>query len=78
MNEKDDALRLIQQQCGDIIARIHACRSRVIAVQLRERLCGELAQSCTSPMVQNLLKRHVDQLIEDTFDKTGMNKYLEV
>jgi hypothetical protein len=77
MSENDTDLRMIREHCGDIAGRIRACRSRMIALQLKEQLCGELAGSCASPVVQNMLQNHVDQLINVTFDENGMNRYLE-
>jgi hypothetical protein len=77
MADLDPEIQLIQEHCGDLAARIRACRSRVIAMQLRERLCGELQQSCQSAMVQNILQHHVDKLISETFDERGNNKFLE-
>jgi len=76
IEDKQD-LKIIQEHCGDIIERIRACRSRAIAEQLRERLCGEVAQRCPSPLVQNVLLRHVDRIIAETFDENGDNKFLE-
>lgn len=68
---------LIRLHCGDITARIRACRSRTVAIQLQERMCHELQQHCPSAVVQNMLSRHVERIMADTFDENGMNKFLE-
>lgn len=77
MLDDPQSLKLIQTQCGDIRQRIQACRSRNIAEQLKKRLCGELQADCPSEMVVALLSNHVDQIINQTFDGNGKNRYLE-
>jgi hypothetical protein len=67
----------IRQYCGDIKERLLACRSRTIAVTLKERLCTELKTNCVSSMINNILQAHVDQLINEIFDHDGKNKFLE-
>ncbi len=78
MSPEKKALSIISESCGDIEERLRACRSRQIALQLRQCLCRELAYSCTSPEMQRLLQNHIDELIKETFDENGMNRYLEV
>lgn len=78
MRSETKALLIIRESCGDIAGRMRACRSRQIALQLRQWLCRELAESCTSPEVRRLLENHIDELISDTFNENGMNRYLEV
>jgi hypothetical protein len=77
MLDDQHSLKLIQTHCGDIRQRIQACRSRQIAEQLKGRLCGELQGDCPSEMVVTLLSKHVDQIIDQTFDENGKNRYLE-
>ncbi len=67
----------IQKHCGDVAARIRACRSRSVAEALKERLCSEVNTLCVSPVVHNMLMRHVDNIIEETFIAQGKNRYLE-
>ncbi|HNR68596.1 MAG TPA: hypothetical protein PKN04_11460 [bacterium] len=44
---------------------------------LKDRLCQEFAQDCVSELIRQLIARHIDELIADTFDRDGNNKYLE-
>jgi hypothetical protein len=67
----------IRQYCGDIRERLLACRSRTIAVALKEYLCKELQTHCVSSMINNVLQVHVDQLIDEIFSPDGKNKFLE-
>ncbi len=69
--------QVIQTYCGDVTARIRACRTRKIAEQLKWRLCEELSRHCPSEMVQLILRNHVDKIIEETFDQEGNNLFLE-
>ncbi len=78
MRSETKALLIIRESCGDIAGRMRACRSRQIALQLRQCVCHELAERCTSPEVRRVLESHIDELIRDTFDENGMNRYLEV
>ena len=68
----------IQKYCGNIRERLLACRTKEIALALKARLCDELGQNCSSHMVTNVLKDHVDQLIREIFNQKGRNTYLEV
>jgi len=70
--------KTILTYCGDIRERLMACRTRVIAVALKERLCAELQINCLSSMVNNVMRKHVDQMIDEIFDETGKNRFLEV
>lgn len=72
-----DANNIIEKYCGDIRTRLQACRSRSVALALKERLCTELHSYCISEMVNNVLKKHVDEMIDDLFDEQGKNKLLE-
>jgi len=74
MNSQMD---MINKYCGDIAERIRACRSIHIASVLKERLCSELEPNCQSEIVRQVLRRHIDQLINSTFDDKGRNIYLE-
>ncbi len=67
----------IQLHCGDVQARIRACRSRIVAEALKERLCAETQNYCASPVVKNVLVKHVENIINATFDEKGHNIYLE-
>jgi hypothetical protein len=67
----------INKYCGNVSERIRACRNAQIAHALKERLCSELASQCPSEMVQQILRRHIDQMIGSTFDRKGRNIYLE-
>ncbi len=73
----DSQLDIINKYCGDIGERIRACRSIHIANVLKERLCSELEPNCQSEIVRQVLRRHIDQLIQSTFDDKGRNIYLE-
>ena len=68
---------IIYQHCGDIRFRIKACRSKKVAELLKDRLCRELSLNCESDMVNNVLQIYVDNIIANTFDDNGKNKYLE-
>ncbi|MBN2355839.1 hypothetical protein JXO59_06985 [candidate division KSB1 bacterium] len=72
-----DAIELIRTCCGDLQERIHACRSKHIAEQLKDRLCKELSHKCQSEMVHLLLISHIDKIIQETFDEEGRNQFLE-
>ena len=67
----------IKIYCGNIRQRLLACRTKSIALILKERLCEELGKNCTSHMVNNVLKDHVDMMIREIFNEHGYNKYLE-
>jgi len=77
MSAEKKALYIIRENCGDVAQRIRACRSRQIALQLRQCLCRELENSCTSPEMKRLLQNHINELITEIFDENGMNRYLE-
>jgi hypothetical protein len=68
----------VQKYCGDVVARIRACRNKEVALMLSGRICTEFSKNCSSPVVQNLLHKHIDDVIQDTFDRNGKNRYLEV
>lgn len=68
---------IIRQYCGDIRERLLACRSRSVAMVLKDRLCTELNDACVSSMIKNVLQVHVDRLIDEIFDAKGKNKFLE-
>ncbi|GEM_PF-1275515 len=74
---EDSISEKIIRCCGDVQSRIHACRTRQIACMLKDRLCQEFAQDCVSELIRQLIARHIDELIADTFDRDGNNKYLE-
>lgn len=67
----------IRKYCGNVVARLRACRSREVAVLLKQQMCDEMSQRCQSEMIRNTLERYVDKLVEETFDQNGNNKYLE-
>lgn len=68
---------IIRQHCGDIRERLIACRSRSVAIVLKDRLCNELQGACVSSIIKNVLEVHVDRLIDEIFDSNGKNKFLE-
>ncbi len=72
-----DSEKTIKKYCGDIKDRILACRTRNIAIALKERLCAELEMNCMSSMINNVLNEHVDSIIAEAFDAQGKNRYLE-
>ena len=72
-----DTEQTIQKYCGNIRERILACRSKNVAVALKERLCTELQSNCESSMINNVLQEHVDGIIEQVLDDRGKNRYLE-
>lgn len=72
-----DTEQTIQKYCGNIRERILACRSKNVAVALKERLCTELQSNCESNMINNVLQDHVDGIIEQVFDERGKNRFLE-
>ena len=72
-----DSEKTIETYCGNIRERLEACRTRSVAVALKERLCSELRYNCESEMVNNVLTFHVDQMIAEIFDENGKNKLLE-
>ncbi len=72
-----DSEQTIQKYCGNIRDRIVACRSRSIAIALKKRLCAELQMNCESSMINNVLQEHVDNIIAETFNAQGKNRYLE-
>ena len=68
---------IITRVCGNIESRIQACRSRKVALRLKNYICAELEDQCKSEIINNMLSFQVDKLIEDTFDDaTGLNKKL--
>lgn len=67
----------ITKYCGDVRERIRACRYRPVAEMLKERLCDELSLNCHSELIQSELLRYIDDLIIETFDEQGNNKFLE-
>lgn len=73
----DKELDIVKKYCGDIRERIHVCRNRHIAEMLRERLCNELDANCHSQVVLAMLRKQIDEIINETFDKNGINVYLE-
>ena len=73
----EENFQIIKQYCGDVEKRLRSCRSQAIAEHLAVRLCTELELNCKSDMVKDVLKRHVNKLIEQIFDKNGNNIYLE-
>ena len=77
MQDNPLSQELIRSHCGDIRQRIRACRSRHIAEQLMERMCGELRMDCPSEMVVSVLSNHVEEIINQTFDENGKNIFLE-
>lgn len=74
MNEE---MKIIGFFCGDIQERIKACRSREIAELLKNRVCDELAEMCKSDVIRLVLLHQVSKLIDQTFDSSGKNIYLE-
>ena len=73
-----DIEKTIKKYCGNIRERVEACRSKEVALALKERLCSELSHDCASEMVNNVLLLHVDKIIEQVFDENGKNiKLLE-
>ncbi|MDZ7316222.1 MAG: hypothetical protein ONA69_05685 [candidate division KSB1 bacterium] len=68
---------IIRHYCGDIRARLAACRNRSVAMALKERLCQELDAHCVSSMIKNVLVRNVEQIMDELFDQDGNNKLLE-
>jgi hypothetical protein len=74
MNEN---IETIEKYCGDIRLRIQSCKSKNVAEILKENLCSELDLSCKSEMVKNVLIKYVDQIIDETFDKSGKNRTLK-
>jgi hypothetical protein len=67
----------IRKYCGNVVERLRACRSREVAVLLKQQMCDEMSQHCQSEMIRNTLARYVDKLVEETFDQNGNNRYLE-
>ena len=72
-----DTEKTIEKYCGNIRERLQVCRTRNIALALKERLCTELQLHCVSDMVNNVLLNHVDKIIDEIFDENGNNKLLE-
>ncbi len=72
-----DTEKTIAKYCGNIRERLQACRTRNIALVLKDRLCAELQFYCASEMVNNVLLNHVDKIIDELFDENGNNKLLE-
>ena len=72
-----DTNNIIEKYCGNIRDRLQVCRSRAVALALKERLCSELEYYCVSDMVNNVLKEHIDKMINEIFDDNGKNKLLE-
>ncbi|OPZ71906.1 MAG: hypothetical protein BWY83_00922 [bacterium ADurb.Bin478] len=70
MNEK-------LKQFGDLMLRIRACRSREVALMLSQQIYAEFGKACKSPMARNLLRQNMNDLIRQTFDKNGKNRFLE-
>jgi hypothetical protein len=73
----NDQMEIISGYCGNIKERIRSCKSRKIALLLRDSMCSEFKSRCKSDIVANLLLKYSDDLIDATFDKNGMNIYLE-
>ena len=69
--------KVISENCGNIKERLMACRTKNVAFALKDRLCSELRLNCESNMVNNVLNEHVDLLINEIFDQSGNNKFLE-
>ncbi len=67
----------IEKYCGNIQERIQSCRNRNIAEMLKDRMCMELGVECRDNETINRLRNYVDEIILQTFDKSGMNKKLE-
>ena len=72
-----DTEKTIKQNCGNIKERLQVCRSKSVAIALKDRLCTELKFNCVSKMVNNVLSAHVDNIINEIFDENGKNKLLE-
>ena len=64
-----DANKTIEKYCGNIGDRLRVCRSRSIAIALKDRLCSRLRIQCVSDIVNNVLREHVDKIIDDMFDE---------
>ncbi len=65
------------KQFGDLTLRIRACRSREVAQMLSQQIYAEFGKACKSPMARNLLRQNLNDLIRQTFDKNGKNRFLE-
>ena len=72
-----DAKKTIEKYCGNIRERLQVCRSRSVAVALKEQMCSELKFHCISDIVNNVLLNHIDKMINEIFDENGKNKLLE-
>ena len=70
-------METIERYCGDVRMRIQSCKSKNVAEILKENLCSELYHSCKSEMIKNVLIKYVDQIIDETFDKSGKNRTLK-
>ena len=69
--------KIISRVCGNIEDRIQACRSKKVAMRLRNYICTELEEQCKSEIINNMLAYQIEKIINDTFDDaTGLNKKL--
>jgi hypothetical protein len=67
----------IRTYCGNVLERLRACRSREVAILLKQQMCGEISQRCQSEVIRNTLERYVDKQVDEIFDQNGNNRYLE-
>lgn len=73
MNEE-----IIVKACGDVEERVKSCRSRTVAEHLKRHLCEELQLNCENKAINNLLEKHIDELILQYFDQGGHNILINV
>jgi len=67
----------IEKYCGDLSARIRACRSHQVALMLTERICTELRRKRVNKQAFHRLQENMSELITKTFDENGKNRFLE-
>jgi hypothetical protein len=67
----------LSKQCGDVAARVRACRNRKVAEMLLEQISSELCRLGQAPAGLKILQSQMKDLLRQTFDKNGKNRFLE-
>jgi hypothetical protein len=67
----------VEIYCSVVETRIRCCRSKEVAAMLTRLIHTELARKSFSMSDQNRLQKRLQDVIEETFDQDGNNRFLE-
>ena len=67
----------LPKQCGDMAARVRACRNRKVAEMLMQQISNDFCRAGQEPAALKILRSQMKDMLRQTFDKNGKNRFLE-